>query len=493
MDTCVLDTAAWARANFSECNFNDQRLTKRMVQCAELCANRPNDSTPHQTQKWSECKAIYRLMDNDKVSFKAVIEPHCMRTRSRAREGVFLSICDTTELSFSRKRKIASLGKTGDNFGQGFFLHSSLLKSESTGEILGLAAQDLSYRIPAIKGETKSERLKRARNSEVWGRVVQEVGLPQPNTTIIHVCDRGADHYEFFTHCQLQRSGWVARVQHLTRKIVPAKASSSEEPTNRSEKQRLIEYVKAQPVIGSYELKVAPSRNRRARTANVEVRTANVWVPRPDYMSPWLKANGPKFIKMGVVFAEEVNSGNAKKKTGSDRTKPLQWVLYTDETMTTFDDAWRALGRYEQRWIIEDYHKAAKTGCQIQNRFYRTNKRLERITGILSVLAVRLVAMKEVAKSQPDLKAVGVVPKKWLTVVCKLHRQLSPKSRQKWRPSEITVLQFVRGLAMLGGFLGRKHDGDPGWITIWRGVKELMIVLNARKLLRKHDETKRCG
>jgi hypothetical protein len=432
-------------------------------------------------------------MDNEKVSFKAVIEPHCVRTRSHAREGVFLSICDTTELSFSVKRKIASLGKTGDNLGQGFFLHSSLLKSEATGEILGLAAQDLSYRIPVAKGETRAQRLKRARNSEFWGRVVQEVGLPQPNATIIHVCDRGADNYEFFTHCQLQRSGWVTRVQHLTRKIVPAESSISGEPTKGSKKQTLIEYMKLQPVIGSYELKVASTRHRRARTVNVEVRIANVWVPRPYYMSPLLKEIGAPFIKMGVVIAEEIISGNARKKTDSDREKPLQWVLYTNEKMTTFDDAWRVLGRYEQRWIIEEYHKAAKTGCQIQNRLYRTNKRLERITGILSVLAVRLVAMKEFAKSQPDLKAVGVVPKQWLTVVCKLHRKLSPKSQHRWRPSQVTVVQFIRGLAMLGGFLGRKHDGDPGWITIWRGVKELMIVLNARKRLRRRLEARRSG
>ncbi len=183
MDTCALDPAVWAHANFSECDFNDQRLTKRMVHCAELCANRPNDSTPHQMQKWSDCKAMYRLMDNDKVSFQAIIEPHCTRTRSLAQEGVFLSICDTTEISFSFKRKIASLGKTGDNSGQGFFLHSALLKSETTGEILGLAAQDLSYRIPANKGETRAQRLKRARNSDVWGRVVEAVG--QPNPTLV--------------------------------------------------------------------------------------------------------------------------------------------------------------------------------------------------------------------------------------------------------------------------------------------------------------------
>lgn len=494
MDTFVLETTAWAQANFAGCSFNDQRLTKRIVRCAELCANRPNDSTPQQAPKWSDCKGMYRLMDNPKVSFEAIIEPHLKRTQSLAQEGVFLSICDTTEVSFSLKRKIASLGKTGDNFGQGFFLHSSLLKSESTGEILGLAAQDLSYRIPAIKGETKTQRLKRARNSEVWGRVVQAVGIPHPNASIIHICDRGADHYEFFTHCQLQRSGWVTRVQHKTRKIVPAEISSCSEPTKSTEKLHLLEHLRTQPMVGEYELTIATGKKRSARKAVVEVRIANVWVPRPTYISPWLKANGPQYIKMGIVLAEEKLSHiQSKNKATDSKEKPLQWILCTHEPMSTFEDAWRVLERYEQRWIIEDYHKAAKTGCEIENRYYRNNKRLERVVGLLSVLAARVVSMKEIGKSQPDRKAIEVVPKKWLVMVCRVHQERAPKARAKWLPAEVTVSQFIRGLAMLGGFLGRKHDGDPGWITIWRGVKELMILLKARKLLRKTKHAKRCG
>ncbi len=325
------------------------------------------------------------------------------------------------------------------------------------------------------------------------GRVVQAVGQPLPNATIIHVCDRGADHFEFYTHCQLQGSGWVARVQHVNRKIVPAQATSLNEPVKGSATQHLIDHLRAQPVVGTYELKVASAKKRPARTVQVEVRVANVWVPRPSYMSPWLKTHGPKFIKMGVLLAEEQVASNTKKKSGKGNSKPLQWILYTHESMQNFDDAWRVLGRYEQRWIIEEYHKAAKTGCEIENRYYRSNKRLERVAGLLSVLAVRIVAMKAIGKSQPDRKAVGLVPKKWLIVVCKIHRQRSPKARQNWLPSKITVSQFIRGLAMLGGFLGRKHDGDPGWITIWRGVKELMIALRARKLLRMQEKDKRCG
>ncbi len=38
---------------------------------------------------------------------------------------------------------------------------------------------------------------------------------------------------------------------------------------------------------------------------------------------------------------------------------------------------------------------------------------------------------------------------------------------------ELTVYVFFRELAKLGGFLARKHDGEPGWQSIWTGYKKL--------------------
>ncbi len=114
---------------------------------------------------------------------------------------------------------------------------------------------------------------------------------------------------------------------------------------------------------------------------------------------------------MGVLLAEEQVASNTKKKSGKGNSKPLQWILYTHESMQNFDDAWRVLGRYEQRWIIEEYHKAAKTGCEIENRYYRSNKRLERVAGLLSVLAVRIVAMKAIGKSSQTEKLSDLFPR----------------------------------------------------------------------------------
>src|SRR5690606_25323982 len=44
----------------------------------------------------------------------------------------------------------------------------------------------------------------------------------------------------------------------------------------------------------------------------------------------------------------------------------LEWILFTNEPVNDFEDAYRVVGWYECRWIIEEYHKAMKTGCKIE-------------------------------------------------------------------------------------------------------------------------------
>jgi hypothetical protein len=89
-------------------------------------------------------------------------------------------------------------------------LHSTLaLDSECVGEVLGLAHQELFYRQPRPKGESRAQRQQRARESQVWPRSVRAVGCSADaarssaaRADWIHVYDRGADNYEFYQACR---------------------------------------------------------------------------------------------------------------------------------------------------------------------------------------------------------------------------------------------------------------------------------------------------
>jgi len=483
MDSCVLDVESWAEQNFGSCDFNDTRLTNRLVGYARDVAQRPDDKTPQQTQAWKDCKGAYRFMDNDKVTFSEIVRPHCERTKQMANSGVWLSICDTTEISFRPRRTIEGLKPVGNGIGQGFYLHSSVLVADQTDEIVGLAGQELFYRIAARKKENTAKRKKRERESEVWGRLVDKIGPPQEDAFIIHVCDRGADDYEFYCHLVANRVGWVVRASRLTRKIYAANRGQTEpDLTTTQSLESLLDCVAS---LGTYELELKTSKQQPARTAKVEVRCCEIWMPQPLASSPTIKAHGPKFIRMGVVDIREVNV-----KPGIE---PLRWVLYTHEPVATFEDGWRTISRYEKRPIVEDYHKAAKTGAKIEDRLFRTAARQERIVAILSVMAIRLLQMKSVAHVEPDRPASEVAPAKWVETLCMIQGNQFPNLASIYNPKTITTREFFRSVAMLGGFLERKSDGEPGWITIWRGVKELQLAMRVLYPKSKLKDAKTCG
>jgi hypothetical protein len=132
---------------------------------------------------------------------------------------------------------------------------------------------------------------------------------------------------------------------------------------------------------------------------------------------------------------------------------------------------------YEKRPIIEEFHKALKTGCRLEDRQYRTAKRLEAVTAMFSVLAVRLLQLRSAARTDPNRPAEEVVPKRWVEML---------RAVQTGRHCAIhTVYEFYRALARLGGFLARKCDGEPGWITLWQGLEKLILLLRGAEALKQ--------
>ena len=43
----------------------------------------------------------------------------------------------------------------------------------------------------------------------------------------------------------------------------------------------------------------------------------------------------------------------------------------------------------------------------------------------------------------------------------------------------MTPQKVLRLVARKGGFIGRKSDGNPGWLTLMRGMYDLIIVYEA--------------
>jgi Transposase DNA-binding/Transposase DDE domain len=459
MGYLMLNTEEWAESNFGTCALGDVRRTRRAVKVAKQMVEYPDGSTPDQIECWGDLKAAYRLFDCEDVTFTALAEPHWQQTRAQA-TGTVLLLGDTTETDYGIHREVPGLGPTGDGYGYGFLLHSSLMVEAHSEQVIGLAGQELFYRRPAPRGENSYRLKQRRRESEVWGRVIDSVGPAPAGARFIHVFDRGADNLEVFCHLEAQRCDWVIRAAQGHRKVRDAAEHSL----------ALQAALDAQPLLGSYQLHVRAAKNRPARQATLEVRATQVTIHCPKRKTAYLKAIGFETLTQWVVEAWEPNPPKGVQR--------LHWILWTSLPSVSFAQAWQVIEYYERRWLIEEFHKALKTGCRLESRQYQTAARLEAVTAIISVLAIRMIQLKTIARAEPTRAAEDFVPKTWLDTL----RALRPHTAIR------TVRDFIRQLAGLGGFLLRKGDGEPGWITIWRGTDKLVIAVRGYLAMKK-----RCG
>lgn len=459
MSDLLVEPAAWAEQQFGGCTLGDARRTQRLVQVATQAAARPDCSTPDQSESWAECKAVYRLMDCEQVSHGAIIEPHCERTRQSCPPGsVQLILCDTTDIDFGRP--VPGLGPVGKKrSNRGFFLHTGLMRAAATGAILGLAGQELFYRRPKrrTKVHKNTRRLDPNRESVVWGKLIDQIGRPPAGVRWIHVNDRAADDYEVYLRAHRNGCGWVTRASRLNRNVqlVTGEATTLEE------------WLATAPVVACLQVQVPRQGNRPARTAQVELRYTPFLMPPPSRSTEYIREHAPaEPLKMWCVQILETDPPAG--------VEALEWVLITSEPVTTIEQALEIIEHYKKRWGVEEYHKALKTGCHVQERYYQTAARLERVTGLHAILALRLLLMRELAREQPDRPAIQVAPPEWVETLARV-RNLPATG--------MTIHQFVRSLAGLGGHLGRKRDGQPGWITLWRGIEKLLLILRGTKLV----------
>ena len=185
-------------------------------------------------------------------------------------------------------------------------------------------------------------------------------------------------------------------------------------------------------------------------------------------------AHGP--LELTVLEAREVEPPPGRKA-------PIHWRLLTDLPCEDWQAVRQAVGCYERRWLIEEYHKALKSGLGMEQTQLGTPERILTLCGVLSVVACRLLELKCRGQMEPDepIDPGGISPTA-LAVLTAHYGE--PPSGWTWRVLMVSI-------ARLGGFLARNSDGPPGWQTLWRGMQAL-VTLEQGFLLAKREKPK-CG
>jgi hypothetical protein len=454
------ESTRWASDQFGDARLGDSRRSRRLVGIAAAMAENPAMSLPKQLPEWSDLMGAYRFFSNEDIDPREILRPHYQKVRQEAAgHPVVLCVQDDTELDFTCRTGISGLGITGDGVGRGLLQHGALavLPDKRLLGVLHLAWHAIE---PARKGEKRSERNRRWTKPDVWQEAAQAVGCWPAGSTLIHVGDRHADLFRFMRQAIALGHGLVVRAMH--------------DRKQDDQTRTLWQTLESQPPLGHMSVELGVQRDkgnrikREGRTALLTIRSAPVIINPPVGDA---RTRGAQLLSLWAVHVAEEHPPEGKE--------PVEWMLLSTLEAGTLAQAQVIIGYYTCRWMIEEWHRCLKQGCRIEASQLDEAADIQRLCAIDAVLAVRLLQMRELARGEhADSPAAlaSLVPAMYIMIVAGLG---------KVEPERLTPELFWKTVAKRGGWLGRKHDGRPGWIVLWRGWSDIVQMVHGAETYRQ--------
>lgn len=466
-ETFVGDPRAWAEQQFGQCELGDSRRTRRLVDYAARQVAQPEASTN------AVCggddivaEGTYRWIRNSAIEAKSVDEGPFRATARICRDrALVLAIQDTTALTYSHAvaDKLGTVTEVEGHRVAGILAHSTLMVDAQSREPLGLIDQQRWSR-PFTDAASKPKRKrvtqqhkKRAykeKESAKWEQATERMcGRLECSDNVITVCDREADIYDYLIYLTSRGCRFVIR--------------AAQDRSLATRKGHLFDVIAKQPVVGKRMVYISQRgaqrgtakqnkrANRPARTSCMLIRAATVELARPAN-----RHDGPESMSISVVYLRERYTPKGEE--------PAEWLLLTTESIASHRQVEKVIGYYECRWLIEEFHKAWKTGCRIEQRRFQSLGNLERMMAVTAPIAVRLLQIQALAKARPEAScAVVLSTPHWQCLVAKTE----PDRPIRKRPP--TIEWALQAIAKLAGWRDTKRSGQIGWQTLWRGWSKL--------------------
>jgi hypothetical protein len=453
----------WATRIAAAADLPDQRLNTRLADILKTLARRPNDPIPQAAGNFAHAKSMYRFFDNERFNYQPLVHALAVVTAQGCVgfDRVYLSH-DSSSLNYSSLHSTTGLGRLGaSDDACGLVLHS-VLALNPNGVLRGLLSVDLWHR--PLRQKTKEQRYERAfedKESFKWVRGMRAaraafdtIGASEHAPRRIHLMDREGDIHEVFADILAHGEGGVIRCAQ-NRKI--------DGPIDRAHAA-----VAASPLRGKTTLPVRGKDSSR-REATLELRAQPVLLTPSQRDYP-----GRQPLTLNLIEAREIDPPSEKDK--------VRWLLWTTEAITSLPDILERLREYALRWRIEEYHLALKSGCNTERLLLETAERLCKAIVLYAAVAARIVALRDLGQHTPDAPCTVLLSEEECQVLSL--RFASAKDKQSGKIP--TIRQAMLWIGRLGGHLGRKSDGLPGIRTLWRGWRDLAMMVFGYRVSQHH-------
>ena len=457
----------FVRNYFGNVDLGHKSRDKCFARVAQQISRHPGGTLPDKLSNPADYAAMDRLMNRPETTHASVLAPHFAQTLAKmhARPGVVLILHDTTTLDYSKKKSLG-LNALGNGHGSGYLCHNSLAVDPHNRDVLGLVSQILHQRVAVGKNEgVKKKRERQTRESRLWSAAVRQAPTAPEDKRWVDVCDRGADLFEFLALEQKLKRLCVVRSAHN-------RCIRIGHQDGQGEKSQLHTHLRTLPAVGEvrsrkiHDRELEKDRDVKLRVSYAAVEIQPPHVKKGEYEKIPIKA-------WGVRVWEE---------SPPEKGTKLEWFLVCLDPVANATEAWEKCDWYSCRWMVEEFHKAKKTGCQIETLQFRTEQALQPMIGMLSVTALLLLNLRQAAR-RPDAKE-----RKASEVVEPIYEEVLRAHRYKKPRAEMTVYEFYLAVARLGGHMNRKADGFPGWLTLWRGWQKLESMVAGAKIERRRRQ-----
>ncbi len=444
----------------------DVRRSVRLVNSAALVANtmgKPVTATPERDP--AAVRGYWRFIekaDQFGITPAKMLAPHRQRTIERMRtQDTVLCVQDGTDISFSTRPECDGLEVIGRNQtsakARGVHLHATLALS---GEGLPLGVLRCAYR--KKEKETKTHQ---------WIHGLRDIDkaaetLPR-KTRVLCVMDREADIFALFAAQRtLKRTQVLVRAKH-----------------NRilgKDQDRLFKAMRKGPAADVLELSVT-RLSRRAKAGRVTYKGREARTARMELRFRRVRLPSPKGSTEAPVTVSAIHMRETAPPDGADR---IEWYLLTTVEVTTVEEAKQMVENYTLRWRVEDIFRVLKSGCRIEKLRMQQADALHRAITLYMVTAWRIMLMTLLGRVSADMEA------EVMFTDAELH-MMRVYARNYNLTAHTDLASAIVLVAMMGGYMNRKHDPPPGHTILWRGYARLQMRAIAYEELTFYDRVER--
>lgn len=396
-------------------------------------------------------------MANPRVTLEALIEGWGTAASGACAGRHVLAIQDTSEINFATtKQHRRGLGEIGKGTGHGLLLHAMLGVDAETNGILGLVAGRLWTREGRVQVRHEA-RLVADKESERWLSTAQAAKpVLAAAAMVTEVGDRESDLYAKWARVPEPGFHILTRAWH-------------DRPIKGGGKLSTAPLLPAGEAL--VELRARPGRP--ARTARLVARFAQVEMVRPKHT-----------IEKGLADTVAISLVEVAEIDAPPGVEPIFWRLLTTHAVEDAAMAWRVIGWYRQRWIIEQFFRTLKQqGLKLEDSQLESVERLLKLTAIAARAACTIMQLVQArdGKSGQDAR-IAFTPDE-IDTLDALVPTLEGKTDLQKNPHPPRSLAWAAWvIAKLGGWDGYPKSKPPGPITFRHGLEYFKAVAHGRKL-----------